>query len=109
MTKSELELLAERARARATWPVRRYRLGEEPGDDLSSTTTATERLAMMWPLAEAAWAMSGRAIPDYPRGAAPGRIFRNGAMPEDAEKGDRESPKPLRGLPVSLFKMKRFR
>ena len=36
---------------RASWPVRRFRLGEEPGEDLSSTTTVEDRLAMMWPLA----------------------------------------------------------
>jgi hypothetical protein len=48
-------------------------LGAEPSDDLSGTTTAEERLAMMWPLALEAWALSGRPIPDYERSAAPVR------------------------------------
>jgi hypothetical protein len=37
---------ARRAAQRSNWPVRRYRLGEEPSDDLSASTTAEERLAM---------------------------------------------------------------
>jgi len=61
----------ERAEARATWPVRKVRLGEEPSDDLSATTSAAERLGMMWRLAQDAWAVAGRAIPDYPREEMP--------------------------------------
>ena len=67
---------AARRAARARWPVRKFRLGAEPGPDLSATTTASERLAMMWPLAREAWAFSGRAIPDYPRHRSPIRIIR---------------------------------
>jgi hypothetical protein len=48
----------ERRNRRASWPVRRFRLGEEPGEDLSSTTSAEERLAMMWPLALEAFSVS---------------------------------------------------
>lgn len=59
------------ASLRADWPVRVYRLGAEPGDDLSAFTSAEERLAMMWPLALEAWDLSGRAVPRYPRGEAP--------------------------------------
>lgn len=33
-----------RAAARRSWPVRKFRLGEEPDEDLSATTTAKERL-----------------------------------------------------------------
>jgi hypothetical protein len=51
--------------------VRRYRLGEEPGDDLSRTTTAEERLAMMPGLAAEAWALSGRPLPAYARPETP--------------------------------------
>jgi hypothetical protein len=51
--------------------VRVFRLGEEPGDDLSATTTAAERLAMMWPLAVEAWTFAGRPLPDYTRGETP--------------------------------------
>lgn len=65
-----------RAAARKSWPVRVYRLGEEPDDDLTTTTTATERLAMMWPLAVDAWASSGQPIPDYPREKTPIRVIR---------------------------------
>jgi hypothetical protein len=62
----------DRARAdRSRWPVRRFRLGAEPRDDLRSTTSAQERLALMWPLALEAWALVGRAVPDYPRSEAP--------------------------------------
>lgn len=60
-----------RAADRVGWPVRRYRLGSEPGDDLSGTTTAEERLAMMWPLAVEAWEVAGRPIPDYTREDTP--------------------------------------
>jgi hypothetical protein len=69
---------AARAAARRSWPIRVFRLGEEPSDDLSAVTTAAERLAMMWPLALDAWAAAGRTLPDYPREQAPIRILRHG-------------------------------
>jgi hypothetical protein len=59
------------ASPRQGWPVRVYRLGAEPGDDLRATTTAEERLAMMWPLALEAWDCSGRLVPGYSRSDAP--------------------------------------
>jgi hypothetical protein len=62
-----------RAAARSAWPVRRYRLGDEPADDLSDSTTPEERLAMMWPLAVEAWSLTGRPFPDFARGDAPVR------------------------------------
>ena len=65
-----------RRASRAQWPVRKFRLAEEPGPDLSATTTASERLAMMWPLARDAWTLAGRAIPDYPRDRMPVRVVR---------------------------------
>jgi hypothetical protein len=68
----------KRAEARKSWPVRVYRLGEEPDDDLSETTTATERLEMMWQLAVDSWASSGQPIPDYPREKTPTRVIRRG-------------------------------
>ena len=67
----------ERRAARAQWPVRKFRLAEEPGPDLSATTTADERLAMMWPLARDAWTLAGRTIPDYPRDRMPVRVVRS--------------------------------
>ena len=51
--------------------MRVYRLGAEPSDDLRATTTAEERLAMMWPLALEAWDFSGRPVPGYSRSEAP--------------------------------------
>lgn len=64
--------------ARANWPVARFRLGEEPADDLSDMTTAAQRIAMMAELAESAWRMAGRTLPSYDRHSAPGRLFRPG-------------------------------
>jgi hypothetical protein len=58
-------------RSRAAWPVRRAPLVAPPDDDLSESTTAEERLAMMWPLALEAWAVAGLSLPDYPRDQAP--------------------------------------
>jgi hypothetical protein len=66
----------DRAEARRSWPVRRFRLGEEPGDDLSAQTTAEQRLAMMWELALSAWQLSGRQLPSYERASAPGCVIR---------------------------------
>ncbi|HVQ76508.1 MAG TPA: hypothetical protein VMT79_13355 [Candidatus Binatia bacterium] len=62
----------------------RYRLGEEPSDDLSDQTTPGERIAMMWPLAKAAWKMAGRPLPTYDRSCLPARLFRAGSpRPDD--------------------------
>jgi len=66
------------AEARRSWPIRRYRLGEEPSDDLSDVSTAAERLGMMWPLTRDAWRLAGREMPEYTRAEAPGRVIRNG-------------------------------
>jgi len=70
----------ERAAARRAhpedWPIRVYRLGEEPDDDLSETTTMAERVAMVWQLTLDAWASSGQPIPDYPRDQTPTRLIR---------------------------------
>ena len=68
-----------RRASRAHWPVRVFRLGEEPGADLSRTTTAEERLAMMWPLAREAWTLAGGSLPDYPRHRMPIRVIRPAA------------------------------
>ena len=73
-----------RRRARADWPVTRYRSGEEPSDDLSDVTTPAERIAMMAELAEAAWKIAGRPLPSYERSNIPGRLFRPGEpRPDD--------------------------
>jgi hypothetical protein len=70
-----------RAESRRAWPVRKYRLGEEPSDDLSGSTTPAQRLEMMWPLALEAWALTGRPLPDYSRDQTPVRRFRR-RLPE---------------------------
>jgi hypothetical protein len=69
----------DRAIARTSWPVRKHRLGEEPSDDLSDSTTAEERLQMMWPLTLDAWNLTDRPIPDYKRDEAPVRKLRRNA------------------------------
>ena len=63
--------------------MRKFKLGEEPSDDLSDTTTPSERLAMMWPLAVEAWALAGRPLPTYDRSTIPIRIYRRGELPPD--------------------------
>lgn len=65
----------QRARERRHWPLSVHELGREPGDDLSASTTAEERLAMMWPLAVEAWKVAGRPIPDYARAEMPVRVL----------------------------------
>jgi len=47
----------ERKARRASMPIRVFRLGQEPGEDLSATTTAQQRLDMMWVLAVQAWTL----------------------------------------------------
>lgn len=56
---------------RRLWPVRVCRLGSEPRDDLSATTSVEARLAMMWPLTLDAWALAGRTLPRYSRRETP--------------------------------------
>jgi len=70
---------ASRAQSRRGWPIRTYRLGEEPSHDLTASTTPVERLEMMWPLALEAWSLTGRPLPDYVRGEEPLFFFRRRA------------------------------
>lgn len=72
----EDEQRAARAAARGSWPVRRCVLGEEPAEELTATTTPSERLIMVWGLTLDAWALSGKPMPDYSREEAPGRVIR---------------------------------
>ena len=58
--------------------MRIYRLGAEPSDDLSATSTAEERLAMMEPLAREAFVLSGRPLPTYRRADCPVALRRLG-------------------------------
>jgi len=70
---------SRRAVARQRWPVRKTSLGDARGADLSATTTAEERLAMMWPLALDSWSFTGQPIPQYQRAHAPVRRLPRGA------------------------------
>jgi hypothetical protein len=56
--------------------VRRFRLGEEPRDDLTGVTTAEERLRLLRELSERAWTLSGRPLPSYSRSQIPVRVAR---------------------------------
>ena len=57
--------------ARGSWPVAVFRLGQEPGDDLSKSSTAEERLQMVSTLTLEAWSLTGRPVPDYARSQTP--------------------------------------
>jgi len=60
-------------------PIRRFELGQEPDELLIGSTTLDERLAMMWPLAKAAYEAAGIPTTSPPRHLLPVRIVR----PED--------------------------
>jgi hypothetical protein len=57
-------------------PARVFRLGEEPGDDLSAVSTPEERLVMLAELSRRMWELTGRPVPSYSRAAMPGRVLR---------------------------------
>jgi hypothetical protein len=69
---------ARRRAARRTWPIARFALGDESADDVRVVTTPEQRVAMMWELAESAWALAGRPLPTYDRQHIPARVFRPG-------------------------------
>jgi hypothetical protein len=56
---------------RESWPVRIFRQGAEPADDLSASSTPQERLAMLERLTLEAFALGGGALPAYPRAETP--------------------------------------
>ncbi len=78
---------AERSGARANMPVRAYRLGEEPGDDLSAVTTADERFAMVWELSARMWALTGKPMVTYARSELPVKVIRRGVCEFDSSLG----------------------
>lgn len=67
---------AARRAARASMPIRRFALGEEPDENLSATTTMDERLAMVWPLSRLAYQFAGHPLAPPPRHELPGRVIR---------------------------------
>jgi len=85
---------ARRAR-RTSWPVRVFRLGAEPGDDLSDSTTAEERLEMMWPLALEAYTFAGNPLPNYTRAETPVRSYRRAPAEATGHPNDLADPKTL--------------
>ena len=66
-----------RGLARRDWPIRRYRLGEEPSDDLSAAATPGQLVAMVWPLTVLSWRLAGLDMPGYERRHAPGAVRRS--------------------------------
>jgi hypothetical protein len=66
----------DRRSARRAAPIRAYRLGEEPTDDLSAITTAEQRLAMVAELSRRMWELTGRGIPTYERARIPVHVVR---------------------------------
>jgi len=85
MSRPNASDIERRRKERAGWPVAVRHLGAGD-DDISDVTTAAERIAMMWPLAQEAWRLAGRPIPSYDRCHTPSRVFRPGEpRPDDTE------------------------
>ena len=76
--------LARSARRR-NLEIRRFRLGEEPSENLSSTTTLEERIAMVWALTVDAWTSAGREMERRPRKEWTVRVKRPAWMPSNRE------------------------
>ena len=70
---------------RSHWPVRKFALGSEPGDDISAETTAEQRLEMVWQLTLGAWRLAGLPLPTYERHEAPVRCVRMEKTTPEAE------------------------
>ncbi len=60
---------------RSKWPVRIFRRGEEPCEDLSASTSAEERLEMVWLLRDRIWELTGKPLPRYARSEMPIRVI----------------------------------
>lgn len=73
----DAEARAQRAKARAGWPVTRTSLVDQPEDDLSALSVS-ERIAMVWQLTLDVWASTGKELPSYERSQMPGRVVRPG-------------------------------
>ena len=75
---SEQRTPAQDVAGRAQWPTVKGRLADLEADepDLSTTTTLEERFAMMWQLAQDAWALRGEPIDESPFSRHPGRLIR---------------------------------
>jgi hypothetical protein len=60
------------------WAMRIFPLGSEPSDDLSATTTAEERLRMVWTLTARMWELTGQPLPAYRRAEMPVKVVHRG-------------------------------
>lgn len=76
MSETAEDRAARRREQARAWPVRRYALGQEPALDPDDTSSAEQRVAMMWPLAVQMWTLAGIELPQYDRERAPGRLIR---------------------------------
>lgn len=56
---------------RSNLQVKVFPLGGEPGEDLSATTTPSERLAMVSALSDEVWVLTGIPMPQYRRQQIP--------------------------------------
>ena len=56
--------------------VKVFRLGYEPKDDLTESTTPEERLEILRELTDRAWRLTGREFPSYSRRETPVRVAR---------------------------------
>lgn len=66
----------ERARARKNWPIRVFKLGEEPLVDARDTRAMDERVANVATLTRMQWALANLPLPTYTRAEIPGVITR---------------------------------
>ena len=57
-------------------PVRFFRLGEEPSDDLSATTTPAQRVEMVIALSARMFELGGQPPQSYARSELPIRVLR---------------------------------
>lgn len=73
---SSMSTREERRAARANWPIRKVRLGEEELVDPRDTSTVDERVALVRQLTREQWALARLEIPTYSRSETPGRVIR---------------------------------
>ena len=66
----------KRPAARTPTLARVSRLEDEQGDNLTDSTSAEERIAMVEVLSRRMWELTGRPFPTYDRAHMPGRIPR---------------------------------
>ena len=66
----------ERKHQRASWPVRRFRLGEEPVVDSYVSLTPEERVTVAWELSRRACHIARMPTAEYTRATMPGILRR---------------------------------